>query len=247
MCYAPLGRASLSASHRVVTLLLRCLKRLPEPTSSSSFPRPLAPRWFSASRPHLRPPLAFLFSITNPSPFSAVCCLHTASNQIQHDERVKMNFTVEAPEGTTKHGDLHLTCTPPTWRTYITFFALKSLVHAATILTVPGKTKREIIFAVLNPVFVPGFSVIRALQRLFLQPGLHRKRPLESAVAAGALCIVASLQHVEEWSAGPDNWAAATFKRNIKDHLGHLPWCCLLLPKRANLWGEQQLRCFRSR
>jgi hypothetical protein len=103
-----------------------------------------------------------------------------------------MNFTVEAPEGTTHHGDPKLICKPPNWKAYRAFYALNYLIHAATIPSVPGETKSEIVFAVLNALFIPGFGVLRAIRRLMLRPRLRRKTPLECANAAGALCMVVS-------------------------------------------------------
>ena len=103
---------------------------------------------------------------------------------------INMNFTVEAPEGTTHHGDPKLLCKPPNWQDYIAFYALNYLIHAATIPSEPGETKRETVFAVLNALFIPGFGVLRAVRRLMLRPGLRRKVPLDCASAAGALCMV---------------------------------------------------------
>ena len=95
-----------------------------------------------------------------------------------------MNFTIEVPEGTTHHGDPKLLRKPPNWQDYIPFYALNYLIHAATIPSEPGESKREVIFAVLNALFIPGFGVLRAVRRLMLRPGLRRRVPLECAGAA---------------------------------------------------------------
>ncbi len=123
-----------------------------------------------------------------------------------------MNFTVEAPEGTTNHGDPKLLCTPPNWRDYIVFHALNYLIHAATIPSEPGETKREVVFAVLNALFIPGSGVLRATRRLMLRPGLRRRVPLECASAAGALCMVVSEESLVRGPKDPRNrWADDTF------------------------------------
>lgn len=124
-----------------------------------------------------------------------------------------MNFTIQVPEGTTNHGDPRLLCTPPTWRDYVAFFALNYFIHAATLPSVPGESRREVIFAVLNALFIPGFGVSRAMRRLVLRPALRRKRSLECAVAAGAICMVVSDK--AKIKTGQDNWANRTFQDSL--------------------------------
>ncbi|RYP64374.1 hypothetical protein DL771_008768 [Monosporascus sp. 5C6A] len=127
-----------------------------------------------------------------------------------------MNFTVEVPEGTTHHGDPQLICKPPNWKDYVAFYALNYLIHAATIPSVPGETKGEIVFAVLNALFIPGFGVLRALRRLMLRPGFRRTKPLECANAAGALCMVVSDQGFGVQSArAPRGWTRHTFDGSL--------------------------------
>ncbi|GAB1314461.1 hypothetical protein MFIFM68171_04671 [Madurella fahalii] len=124
-----------------------------------------------------------------------------------------MNFTIQVPEGTMNHGDPRIMCTPPTWRDYITFFALNYFIHAATLPSVPGETKREMTFAVLNALFVPGFGVSRAMRRLVLRPALRRKRHFDCALAAGALCMVVSDD--TKYRPRSDNWANRTFSDDL--------------------------------
>jgi len=131
-----------------------------------------------------------------------------------------MNFTVLAPVGTKSHGDRHLICTPASWRDYITFYALNYFIHAATLPSVPGETKLEIVFAVLNALFIPGFGVTRAIRRLVIRPGLRyrdktaKKRPLGRAVAAGALCMV--VRREAAGGAPPDeHWVKSTWSDTL--------------------------------
>lgn len=101
------------------------------------------------------------------------------------------NFTVTVPVGTTNHGDPHLVCTPAKWYDYIIFFSLNYLIHAATVPSDPGQTVLETGLNVVNALFVPGFGVIRALRRLVLRPRLQPEHPLDCALKAGALAMVA--------------------------------------------------------
>ena len=125
-----------------------------------------------------------------------------------------MNFTVEAPEGTTHHGDPKLLCKPPNWQDYIAFYALNYLIHAATIPSEPGETKTEVVLAVLNALFIPGFGVLRAVRRLMLRPGLRRRVPLECANAAGALCMVVSDESFLPKKDRASRWTDDTFDRH---------------------------------
>lgn len=127
----------------------------------------------------------------------------------------EMNLTVIAPVGTTSHGDPHLICTPATWRDYITFYALNYFIHAATLPSVPGETKLEIAFAVLNALFIPGFGVTRAIRRLVVRPGLRRKRPLDCAAAAGALCMVVSMEGAAGKGAPVGHWLRTSYSDSL--------------------------------
>lgn len=102
-----------------------------------------------------------------------------------------MNFTIQLPEGTTNHGDPHLICTPATWKDLLLFYITNYFIHAATLPTAPGESKREIVFAVINALFIPGFGVLRVIRRVVMYPSLRRGlSPVEQACAAGALCMV---------------------------------------------------------
>ena len=132
-------------------------------------------------------------------------------NQRQID--LTMNFTIEAPEGTTHHGDPKLLCKPPNWQDYIVFYALNYFIHAATIPSEPGETKLEVFFAVLNALFIPGFGILRAVRRLMLRPGLRRRGPLARANAAGALCMVVSDRSFRRHEVS--RWTDYTFDENL--------------------------------
>lgn len=101
------------------------------------------------------------------------------------------NFTVTVPVGTTNHGDPYLVCTPAKCYDYIIFFSLNYFIHAATVPSDPGQTLLETGLNVVNALFVPGFGVIRALRRLVLRPRLQPKHPLDCALKAGVLAMVA--------------------------------------------------------
>jgi len=135
---------------------------------------------------------------------------------------LKMNFTIELPNGTTNHGDPRLICTPASWRDIFFFYVTNFFIHAATLPTAPGESKREIVFAVLNALFIPGFGALRALRRIVLYPGFRFKlSPLERAAASGALCMVVSdvsrataetsEKRTPELSPEVDTWATDTF------------------------------------
>lgn len=118
------------------------------------------------------------------------------------------NFTVTVPVGTTNHGDPHLVCTPAKWYDYIIFFSLNYFIHAATVPSDPGQTLLETGLNVVNALFVPGFGVIRALRRLVLRPRLQPEHPLDCALKAGALAMVA---RSNSKSRPLDHWTYKTF------------------------------------
>jgi len=65
-----------------------------------------------------------------------------------------MKFTIDLPEGTTNHSDAKLICTLATWYDMFIFFVTKYFIHAATLPNMPGETKREVIFSLLNALFL---------------------------------------------------------------------------------------------
>lgn len=132
-----------------------------------------------------------------------------------------MNFTIELPAGTTNHGDDRLICTPAKWSDFIVFYATNYFIHAATLPTVPGETKREITFAILNALFIPGSGALRAIRRLIFHPALkYRRTPLERALLASALCMVVSDASIDSADGDfnePESWANQTFKPYLED------------------------------
>lgn len=131
-----------------------------------------------------------------------------------------MNFTIELPAGTTNHGDERLICTPAKWNDFIIFYATNYFIHAATLPTVPGETKREITFAILNALFIPGSGALRAIRRFVFHPVLkYQQTPLERALLASALCMVvsdASIASADSDVDDPDSWADQTFEFYLK-------------------------------
>ncbi|KAK0738785.1 hypothetical protein B0T18DRAFT_433538 [Schizothecium vesticola] len=131
-----------------------------------------------------------------------------------------MNFTIELPVGTTNHGDDRLICTPAKWTDYIIFYATNYFIHAATLPTVPGEIKREVTFAILNALFIPGSGALRAVRRFVFHPALKpRRTPLERALLASALCMVvsdASIDLADSKVNEPDSWTDQTFQRYLK-------------------------------
>lgn len=67
----------------------------------------------------------------------------------------------------------------------------------------------EIVFGVLNAFFIPGYGVVRAMQRLVLRPALIRGNHLEQAAAAGALGMVVSSDNLR--TLGRRGWAYNLF------------------------------------
>ncbi|KAK1833578.1 hypothetical protein QBC39DRAFT_43867 [Podospora conica] len=130
-----------------------------------------------------------------------------------------MNFTIELPAGTTNHGDDRLICTPANWKDFIIFYTTNYFIHAATLPTLPGETKREVAFAILNALFIPGSGALRAIRRLVFHPALKRRRTfLERALLANALCMVVSDDSIESTKSNfndPGSWANQTFKANL--------------------------------
>ena len=126
-----------------------------------------------------------------------------------------MNFTVLAPKGSINHNDPHLICSPPTVKDLFLLYTLNYFIHAASLPTMPGETKREIFFAIINALFVPGYGASRALRRLIVRPAFTRGSYLNRAAAAGVLCMVVSSDTVGEFSKaseGRSTWLSQTFR-----------------------------------
>lgn len=151
--------------------------------------------------------------------------------------KAMMNFTIELPEGTTNHGDPSLICTPATWKDIIVFFATNYFIHAATLPAVPGETKREIIFSVLNALFIPGFGAARTIRRFVFRPGLkHRKTPLQCALKAGALCMVVNTRSMMRSKFGVyadrEGWVARIYESDLSE---------VVCPRSRTIHGVLQL------
>ena len=133
-----------------------------------------------------------------------------------------MNFTIQLPEGTTNHNDPSLICTPPTWRDMAVFFITNYFIHAATLPTFPGESKREILFSVVNALFNPGLGALRTTRAFLLRPAwryYRHQKPLECALDAGALCMVvretSSLSSRMGQYAEEDGWVSRLFKSDL--------------------------------
>ncbi|KAK7975376.1 hypothetical protein PG989_013839 [Apiospora arundinis] len=101
-----------------------------------------------------------------------------------------MNFTFEAPNGATNHGDHRIICLPPEWFDYAAFFFANYLAHAATLHSNPGASFTETLIAALTALFIPGFGVLNTLKRIFTHSGTIRNDDLRRAARSGALVII---------------------------------------------------------
>jgi hypothetical protein len=104
--------------------------------------------------------------------------------------RVKMNFTLTVPEGSTNHRNPKLLCTPPEWYDFIIFFFTNYVAHASTVVPEPGQSPLRAGVYILLALTLPGSAVFRAVTAIARHVATETKNPLRRAARAGALCMV---------------------------------------------------------
>lgn len=108
-----------------------------------------------------------------------------------------INMTISVPAGTSNHGDPNLLCTPTKWLDVLVFFSANYFAHAATVKALPGETAMDFAFTVFLAIAFPFSGVSRGLEAIMRHASYSRnasndnaKNDLQTAVRAGALCIV---------------------------------------------------------
>ena len=115
---------------------------------------------------------------------STLCFLRAATS------RPTQNITIEAPNGTTNHGEPNSYCTPATWIDIASFLLFNYVAHGATVVSYPGESTTEKLQNVVVAMLVPAFGVIRAFNFIIRHPLLTAKNDLQVAAKSRALCML---------------------------------------------------------
>ena len=102
--------------------------------------------------------------------------------------RPTQNITIEAPNGTTTHGDSF--CIPPTWVDIASFLLFNYIAHGATVVLYPGDPLYLKVLIGLGAMLSPTVGVKRAFNLISRLPRLMAKDNLEMAARSGALCML---------------------------------------------------------
>ncbi|CVL11586.1 uncharacterized protein FPRN_13987 [Fusarium proliferatum] len=101
-----------------------------------------------------------------------------------------MNLTIEAPAGSTNHGNPKLLCVPPKAIDYLIFYVANYFAQAASVVIEPGQSLPTIISCVFMALLMPGSGVARALTVIVRCANWQQKNDGQRAARAGALCMV---------------------------------------------------------
>ncbi|KAL9115808.1 MAG: hypothetical protein Q9227_000176 [Pyrenula ochraceoflavens] len=99
------------------------------------------------------------------------------------------NMTITAPIGSSDHGNPHILCIPQKATAVATFFLANYFAHVATVKSIPGQPLIPSVLDQILTLFFPGYGIIRGLSSIRAR-AVGRKKPLETALLAGALCEV---------------------------------------------------------
>jgi hypothetical protein len=99
------------------------------------------------------------------------------------------NITIDAPEGTTNHGDPNILCTPTQWTDYVMFYVGNYVAHVATVKTFPGESIISCCIGMIAALFFPTSGIVRGLAAI-IRLSIIEPDPLQAAARAGALCMV---------------------------------------------------------
>lgn len=80
---------------------------------------------------------------------------------------------------------------PPTFLVRLHHLILTNYVaHAASIISMPGQSTGESVFAIVMALLLPGSGALRVTRLMWAHAATHNKDGLRRAAAAGALCMV---------------------------------------------------------
>ena len=104
--------------------------------------------------------------------------------------RPTQNMTIEAPYGTTNHGDPNSLCVPATWAEIASFLLFNYVAHGATVVSYSGEAAFDTLLSVVAAILFPTSGIIRALNFIVRRPLLTAVDDLEVAARSGALCML---------------------------------------------------------
>ncbi|KAJ7692731.1 hypothetical protein B0H17DRAFT_877369, partial [Mycena rosella] len=99
------------------------------------------------------------------------------------------NITIEVPDGTTSHGELHMLCTPASALDILVFFFTNYVAHAVTVKPYPGESDMGMYLSILAAVIFPTWGLVRGLNA-FARHAIFTKGSLARAARSGALRMV---------------------------------------------------------
>jgi len=103
------------------------------------------------------------------------------------------NITITVPPGTSNHGNPKLLCTPLSWTDVAIFFLGNYVAHEATMLTIPGSTKRSILYRRFICLLFPAVGLQCGLSTISTFTSFGNAK-LEIAKRTGVLCMLARTQ-----------------------------------------------------
>src|SRR6187549_619267 len=90
--------------------------------------------------------------------------LALALDQVSSHPLVLANITVEAPVGTSNHGEKHLLCRPTRATDVLVFFLGNYVAHVATVKRLPGQTIPQSLLSRAFAFFFPSSGIVRGLR-----------------------------------------------------------------------------------
>jgi len=125
---------------------------------------------------------------------------------------VLKNYTITVPEGASDHNDPNLLCTPSGWQDIIIFYLGNYIAHVATILSLPGESRRSKIRVSVAALLFPVSGLLRGLLTILTYASFG-ETDLQKAARAGALCMVVRNQ---DWRPEPGDIVADAYLEDTK-------------------------------
>jgi hypothetical protein len=138
--------------------------------------------------------------------FSLLHC--SAAIRWSNSDVPKIDFTVEAANGTSQHEAARILCYPLTWPSLATFLLGNFAAHIATVQSTPGEKWQLTTFNMILALFFPTSGLMRGMNALVrnfsssslcrnvvakilrVERWLQEETGLDKACKAGALCMV---------------------------------------------------------